>query len=262
MEENSEKNVSNESDFEDFKDFDDEEMTRPEIEAEEINEFVPPEEPQSEHEEDLLKEAEAIAKLTQETGFAAAPEDNPDAQQSSEEETQNSEVSETKDNEETEETEAITPKDEQAEVKEAELPPEPNQWEELSEDNGVVKKYIFYISKDFVPLIDSMTPDERTGYINDAIQKKVDIEYEYSLVDRKKRILTHVITMILTFFVVTPIILFLVHKSIMMTFENYKYSQDNFERLYKQRFEKDRAYMRSIEYNKLHNKDKKKENNK
>ena len=35
-----------------------------------------------------------------------------------------------------------------------------------------------------------------------------------------------------------------------MTFENYKYSQENFEKLYKQRFEKDKAYMRSVQYNK------------
>ena len=34
--------------------------------------------------------------------------------------------------------------------------------------------------------------------------------------------------------------------------ENYKYSQENFEKLYKQRFEKDNAYMRSIQYNKKH----------
>ena len=36
----------------------------------------------------------------------------------------------------------------------------------------------------------------------------------------------------------------------MATFDNYKYSQENFEKLYKSRFEKDRAYMRSIQYNK------------
>ena len=47
-----------------------------------------------------------------------------------------------------------------------------------------------------------------------------------------------------------PIALLLVNKTIMATFENYKYSQENFEKLYKQRFEKDKAYMRSIEYNK------------
>ena len=39
------------------------------------------------------------------------------------------------------------------------------------------------------------------------------------------------------------------NKAIMVTFENYKYSQTNFEKLYKQRFENDRAYMRSLQYN-------------
>ena len=55
--------------------------------------------------------------------------------------------------------------------------------------------------------------------------------------------------MILTFIIATPLFLFLVNKSIMMTFDNYKYSQDNFEKLYKQRFFNDRAYMRSVQYN-------------
>ena len=36
----------------------------------------------------------------------------------------------------------------------------------------------------------------------------------------------------------------------MATFDNYKYSQENFEKLYKERFSKDKAYMRSIQYNK------------
>ena len=48
----------------------------------------------------------------------------------------------------------------------------------------------------------------------------------------------------------SPIALLGVNKAIMATFENYKYSQENFEKLYKSRFEKDRAYMRSVQYNK------------
>ena len=44
------------------------------------------------------------------------------------------------------------------------------------EENAAVKKYIFYVSKDFTSIIDSLTTDERSAYINDAIQKKIDIE--------------------------------------------------------------------------------------
>ena len=231
-----------------------------------------------EHEEGLLKEAELIAKLTQEAGFGTpeylmggnknpevaneeiSQEDITDNRESlAEESVQDvaaSEYKEVKLQENEQQTEI-----EQQTVEQSEISSELSQFEELSVDNSVFKKYIFYVSKDFVSLIDSMTPDMRTAYINDAIQRKVDQELEYSAIERKKRILTHIILMILTFFIVTPIMLFLVHKSIMVTFNNYKYSQDNFEKLYKQRFEKDRAYMRSLDYNRRHAIDDSKENN-
>ncbi len=125
-----------------------------------------------------------------------------------------------------------------------------SKWEELNADNDVVKKYIIYISKDFIPYIDSLSVDERSAYINDAIQIKLDLEDAKKQKQKKTRLTIHVIIMILTFCFLTPIALLGVHKAIMMTFENYKYSQDNFEKLYKQRFEKDKAYIRSVQYNK------------
>jgi len=132
-----------------------------------------------------------------------------------------------------------------------------SKWEELSEDNNVVKKYIVYISKEYVPYIDKLSIDERNAYINDAIQIKVDTETLQKQSNFKKQAILHTVIAILTFIIMTPILLLAVNKAIMVTFENYKYSQDNFEKLYKQRFEKDRAYMRSIEYNKEHKKNQK-----
>ena len=61
-------------------------------------------------------------------------------------------------------------------------------WEELDENNSVVKKYIFYVSKDFVPYIDKLTTDERSAYINDAIQKKIDLEDEQKQKNLKKKL--------------------------------------------------------------------------
>ena len=123
-------------------------------------------------------------------------------------------------------------------------------WEELDENNSVVKKYIFYVSKDFVPYIDKLTTDERSAYINDAIQIKIDLENEQKQKQLKKKLATHFIIMCMAMCLFAPIALFIAHKAIMATFDNYKYSQENFEKLYKSRFEKDRAYMRSIQYNK------------
>ena len=265
-------------------------------------------EPQSEVEDDLVKQAELIAKLTQEAGFGT-PEYLKGTVENVEEHLDeasienvdnvsdidfNADVEEVdvhydedsefeipdylkgldsddnlKENKEEakeeikekvkEEIKEEVKEENKIEITPPKLPPEPEQWEELDEDNGVVKKYIFYVSKDFVPLMDSLNPDQRTAYINDAIQRKIDSEYELTAIERKKKIMAHIIVMILTFFIVTPIVLFVVHKSIMMTFENYKYSQDNFEKLYKKQFQKDRAYMRAIEHNRIYLKDEQKE---
>ena len=125
-----------------------------------------------------------------------------------------------------------------------------SQWEELDSNNAVVKKYIFYVSKDFVPIMDNLTTDERSAYINDAIQKKIDLENEQKQKELKRKLIIHFTIMILTICLSAPFVIFAMHKAIMATFDNYKYSQENFEKLYKQRFEKDRAYIRSIQYNK------------
>ena len=122
-------------------------------------------------------------------------------------------------------------------------------WEELSKTNSIVKKYIFYVAKDFTSYIDNLSTDDRNVFINDAIQLKLDTLDEKKQQNKKKKLMTHLVLMILTFIIATPLFLFLVNKSIMMTFDNYKYSQDNFEKLYKQRFFNDRAYMRSVQYN-------------
>ena len=156
--------------------------------------------------------------------------------------------------EEPEEPESIEEIEEAIEELEEEPEDELNQgiskWEELNSDNDVVKKYIVYISKDFIPYIDSLSADERSAYINDAIQTKLDLEDIKKQKQKKTRLLIHLIITILTICFITPFALLGVHKAIMMTFENYKYSQDNFEKLYKQRFEKDKAYIRSVQYNK------------
>ncbi len=128
-----------------------------------------------------------------------------------------------------------------------------SQWEELDKNNAVVKKYIIYIAKDFIPYIDNLSTDERSAYINDAIQIKMDLEDEKKIKNKKRKLVLHLIISVITLCIMTPIALLGVNKAILVTFENYKYSQDNFEKLYKQRFEKNKAYMRSVQYNKEHN---------
>ena len=120
------------------------------------------------------------------------------------------------------------------------------------ENNSPLKKYIMQISSEFVPLIDSMTVEERIAWINDAIQIKIDTQRNNEDKNAKKQITTHFFIIVIVFVLLFPLALFLVNKAIMLTFENYKYSQSNFEKLYKQRFEQDKTYLRSIQYNKKH----------
>ncbi|MBQ8476094.1 hypothetical protein IJ531_03430 [bacterium] len=125
-----------------------------------------------------------------------------------------------------------------------------SKWEELNDENCVVKKYIIYISKDFIPQIDNMTTDERSAYINDAIQQKLDKNDEHKQIIEKRKTILHYIIAFIIVLALTPLALLWANKAIMATYENYKYSQENFEKLYKHRFEKDKAYMRSLQYNK------------
>ena len=121
--------------------------------------------------------------------------------------------------------------------------------EEKAENSSPLKKYVFNVSRDFVDTIDSLTIDERTAYINDAIQMKIDSNNQTRQSNKFNEIITQAVIVFLTVCIVTPIAIFIMNKAIMVTFENYKYSQTNFEKLYKQRFENDRAYMRSLQYN-------------
>lgn len=121
------------------------------------------------------------------------------------------------------------------------------------EDNdSVVKKYNVYISKDFVPYIDNLSTNELSAYINDAIQKKIDLEDAERSGERKQRILGHFIVAVMTAIILTPVLLYTAHRSITATLNNYKYSQDNFEKLYAEKFKKSSVYTRSLKYNKLH----------
>jgi hypothetical protein len=132
-------------------------------------------------------------------------------------------------------------------------------WEELDENNAIVKKYIFQISKDYVSYIDALPIEERNTFVNSAIKMKIDLEDEKKQESLKKKIKMHFILMCIAMCIFAPITLFIAHKAIMITFDNYKYSQENFEKLYRERFLKDRAYMRSIQYNKEQEMKKKKQ---
>jgi len=126
-------------------------------------------------------------------------------------------------------------------------PEELSPWEEFDNNNEVVKKYIIYIARDYVPYIDRLSVDQRSAYVNDAIQKKIDYDEEEERIAKKKNLAKHIVLFILTFFIAMPFMILIIDKAIIATMENYKYSQENFEKLYKHRFEKQKAYYNAIQ---------------
>ena len=118
-----------------------------------------------------------------------------------------------------------------------------NEWQDPfgTNENDAVKKYVIYISKDFVPYVDNMSKDERSAYVNEAIQLKLDMEGK----DRKwhlfVRVLRHIIVSVFTLIIAVPALFWLADKSITATVQNYGYVQKNFEKLYKERVDREKA---------------------
>ncbi len=124
-------------------------------------------------------------------------------------------------------------------------------FEEYDKKNLNIKKYVFSISKELSNELDKIPNDERNAYVNSAIRAKVDLLDEQKQLMIKRKVMTHFILLIVIIIFSFPFMMLFVHKTIMLTFKNYKYSQSQFEKLYRQRFMQDKAYMRSIEYNKI-----------
>ena len=219
---------------------------------------------QTEENAELTEETESETRETQET----IAEETEETETQETKEVAEEEKIETEKTEETEQTQT-EPDLKEEEIKEENVSKQETDEKETDEDipsiddfedNDVVKKYIVYISKDFVPYINDMTIDERSAYINDALQLKIDAQDEEKAILEKKKITAHIVIAVAVIIIFMPTALLIAHKSIMATFENYKYSQDNFEKLYKQRFKENSAYLRSLEYNKEYEKKAKNEN--
>ena len=117
-------------------------------------------------------------------------------------------------------------------------------------ENDAVKKYVIYIAKDFVPFVDDMDKDARSAFVNESIQLKLQMEGK----DRKwhafVRVLRHIIVSVFTLLIAVPALFWLADKSITATVQNYEYVQQNFEKLYKDKAERDKA-AREIEQMRL-----------
>ena len=96
-----------------------------------------------------------------------------------------------------------------------------------------VKKYVVNIDARFVPLIDSMSVEERNEAINDIIAEYNDRVTEKKIMKKTYKIILFVILGLFLLLFTAPTILWAINKSFAMTKNNYSEMQTNFEVLYK-----------------------------
>ena len=226
-----------ENNNEDFKDFGEEQdFVAPNID--ELEKHV------EEKEEDIVvpdfeDETQSLEENASDTN--SPEEDNSDSEAT---EKEPEEDSENQEKEETPEEEELRLLKEKYEENSKNLEP----WEELDSQNDIVKKYIVYINKENIGAIDELSVDERNSFINSAIKLKFENDDIRTASVKKKRILLHSTIMICTIIIFMPIVVYLAHLSIVATFKNYKYSQDNFEKLYRESFSKSPTYIKAQKY--------------
>lgn len=128
------------------------------------------------------------------------------------------------------------------EPEEFEEPAAERNWEdpfEEEEENCAVKKYIFAVSKDYVNMIDPMDLDERSAYVNEAISLMIARDKMDAKKELKLNILRHIVIAVAAVIIGVPVMFYAVNKSIDITIRNYKYTQENFEKLYREKMKKD-----------------------
>lgn len=108
--------------------------------------------------------------------------------------------------------------------------------------NSKDKKFVFAISDKFAGLIDKMNTKERDAFINHALELKVAHNTKEGARAQTKLAVLHIISVLLTIIIATPIILALANWSINATLENYSYTQKSFENLFKTRGVKSSPY--------------------
>lgn len=96
-----------------------------------------------------------------------------------------------------------------------------------------VKKYVVSIDARFIPLLDSMSVDERNDAINDIIAEYSERVTEKKLLKKTYKVIMFIILGLFLLLFTAPAVLWMVNKSFDMTKNNYSEMQNNFEVLYK-----------------------------
>lgn len=97
------------------------------------------------------------------------------------------------------------------------------------------KKYVIYISPDNVDFVDNLSIDERTEFINKIIEEKQSSDKKSQILKKQQTYYKHLMIVCLTAIISFPLLFFAVNKSLQLTISNYQQSQQNFQKLYKEK---------------------------
>ena len=97
------------------------------------------------------------------------------------------------------------------------------------------KKYVIYISQDNVDYVDNLSIDERTALINKVFEEKQKSDAKSEALKKRQRYYKHLMIVCLTVIISFPLLFFAVNKSLQITINNYQQSQQNFQKLYKEK---------------------------
>lgn len=128
--------------------------------------------------------------------------------------------------------------------KEPEAPPQPQAVTDTNLPNTTqvekfpkinCKKYVIYISPDNVDFVDNLSIDERTEFINKVIEEKQNSDKKSQILKKQQTYYKHLIIVCITAIISFPLLFFAVNKSLQLTISNYQQSQQNFQKLYKEK---------------------------
>lgn len=97
------------------------------------------------------------------------------------------------------------------------------------------KKYVVYITPNNVDYVDNLSIDERTELINNVISDKHSSDIKSKRLLERQRYVKHLIVVCITVIIAFPILFFTVNKSLQICISNYQQSQENFQKLYREK---------------------------
>ena len=97
------------------------------------------------------------------------------------------------------------------------------------------KKYVIYITPNNIDYVDSLSIDDRTELINNVLCESHNSDIKNKQLKERQKYLKHLIVVCITVIISFPILFFAVNKSLQASISNYQQSQQNFQKLYKEK---------------------------